>query len=408
MQQQRNHWEIISASEFEVPGSPPNEAARGQSRRLWRWFQEEVLQRPEKGEAGGSTKSRDCSADELNTSFIDIDWNLAARVVSADLKKRLESSPTDAYPLLALVAPPGCGIPDILEAVAREQQLTILAAPPASELLGDENAHSDFLHSLDACKNQTLVVPRLERFFLRHEAGLALVRSFVERLMSRRRVLLGCDSWAWAFLQHAIGIEDLLGSPLTLAPFHAPRLDAWFRGSYDLRNIEFRQRRNDEPVFLEQAADSESHSEESEPETSLLIKSLAARARGNLGVAHELWRSSLRICDPESEGDEPAMESSRSTLWVVSPSELELPKLANGADPLHRFILHAILLHAGLSVATLDTLLPFSREDICRRMSELRAAGFVHEQNGLFQVSLAAYPEVRQDLCGQGFLVDAF
>ena len=144
MQQQRNLWDIISASEFEVPGSPPNEAARGQSRRLWRWFQEEVLQRPEQVEAGGSTKSRDCSADELDTSFIDIDWNLAARVLSADLKKRLESSPTDAHPLLALVAPPGCGIPDVLEAVAREQQLTILAAPPASELLGDENAHSAF------------------------------------------------------------------------------------------------------------------------------------------------------------------------------------------------------------------------------------------------------------------------
>ena len=45
---------------------------------------------------------------------------------------------------------------------------------------------------------------------------------------------------------------------------------------------------------------------------------------------------------------------------------------------------------------------------ICRRMSELRAAGFVNEQNGLFQVSLAAYPQVRRDLCGEGFLVDAF
>ncbi len=81
MQQQGNQWEIISASEFAVPGSPPKEAARGQSRRVWRWFQEEVLRRPEQVEAGGSTKSRDCSADELDTSSIDIDWNLAARVL---------------------------------------------------------------------------------------------------------------------------------------------------------------------------------------------------------------------------------------------------------------------------------------------------------------------------------------
>lgn len=408
MQQQLKLWDLVAASNFELPSSTANEAARGHSRRLWRWFQEEVLQRPAQVEASGSTKSRDCSADELDTFFIDIDWNLAARVLSADLKERMENNLADAQPLLAVVAPPGCGIADILESVAREQQLTILAAPPASELLGDENAHSHFLQSLDACNDQTLVVPQLERFFLRHEAGLALVRIVVERLMSRRRVLIGCDSWAWTFLQHAIGIEDLLGSPLTLAPFHAPRLDAWFRDSYDLRNIEFRQRRNDEPVFIEQTADSKSHPEECKPETSLLIKSLAARARGNLGVAQALWRSSLRICDPESDGGEPAMESSRSTLRVLSPSELELPKLANGADPLHRFILHAILLHAGLSVATLDSLLPFSREDICRRMNELRASGLVQERNGLFQVSLAAYPDVRQDLCGEGFLVDTF
>ncbi len=408
MPQQLKLWDLISASEFEVPGSPANEAARGQSRRLWRWFQREVLQRPEQVDAGGSSELRNCSNDELYASSLEIDWNQAARVLSADLQRRLESSSTKDRPSLAVVAAPGSGVPEILEALAREPHFTLLAAPPASELLGDEDAHSHVLQSLDVPNDQTLVVPRLERFFLRHEAGLTLVRTIADRLMSRHRVLVGCDSWAWAFLQHAIGIEDLLGSPLTLAPFNAPRLDAWFRGTYDLRNTEFRQSRDDAPVFIEQAANSESQPEQPEPKTSQLIESLAAKARGNLGVAHALWRSSLRICDPDSDRDEPAKGSSQSTLWVVAPSELELPKLANGDESLHRFILHAILLHAGLSFATLDMLLPFSRDDIGRRLSELRAAGFVDEQTGLFRVSRVAYPEVRQDLCGEGFLVDAF
>ena len=229
VQQQLTLWDLVSASDFEVPGTPAKEAARGHSRRLWRWLLGEVLQRPKQVEAGESTRLRNCSADELDTTSPEIDWNEAARLLSADLKERLKTSSTEGSSLLVLVAPPGSGVPDVLEAVAREQQLTILAAPPASELLGDEDAHQRFLQSLNARNNQTLVVPRLERFFLRHEAGLALVQTLVERLMSRHRVLLGCDSWAWAFLQHAIGIEDLLGSPLTLAPFNAPRLDAWFR-----------------------------------------------------------------------------------------------------------------------------------------------------------------------------------
>ena len=49
------------------------------------------------------------------------------------------------------------------------------------------------------------VLPELERCFLRHAAGLSLVRKVLERAASGHLAagLIGCDSWAWAYLQRA-------------------------------------------------------------------------------------------------------------------------------------------------------------------------------------------------------------
>jgi hypothetical protein len=182
-------------------------------------------------------------------------------------------------------------------------------------------------------------------------------------------------------------------------------LDQWFRSSYDLDQTEFRQSRDDKPVFPPRPEQSRSDKQEPRAETSDLVKGLAARARGNLGVALALWSSSLRTRDDNSAESKPA---SRRAYWVASLAELELPKLTTDLDQLHRFVLHAILLHGGLSLSMLATLLPFSREDISRRVSELRTAGVLHEQNDTLRVTLLAYPEVRQDLVGEGFLADAF
>ncbi len=49
------------------------------------------------------------------------------------------------------------------------------------------------------------VLPRLERCFLRHAGGLSLVRRLLDRAQGGTLGcgLIGCDSWAWAFLEYA-------------------------------------------------------------------------------------------------------------------------------------------------------------------------------------------------------------
>ena len=402
-------WDVIPASDFQVPCSPANEAAKGKSRRLWRWFQEEFLRRSEKSAAGNANKLRNCSDIELEPLTHQIDWERVARDVSEGLTERFETNASDQRRVVAFVGPPGSGIAEILAALAQQRQSPLLEPPETDRILGEMDAEDLDLTAWDASGEQMLVIPSLERFYLRHESGLTLVRSLIERLASGGRVLVGCDSWAWAFLQQAAGIEDMLGPPMALAPFDAPRLDAWLRGAYDLRNTKFLQRGHDAPVFPKNSKESGNESDESQPTTSDLVKSFAAHSRGNLGIALALWTSSLRICDPDSDAAvESGTASVGSTFWLVPPSELELHATDSGADRIERLLLHALLQHAGLSLSMLVALLPFSRAQICRRLAELRVAGAVAERNGLFRVTLTAYPQIRHDLVGEGFLGDAF
>ncbi|WP_299310510.1 hypothetical protein [uncultured Halomonas sp.] len=70
--------------------------------------------------------------------------------------------------------------------------------------------------------------PRLERCFLRHAEGLAGVRRLVEQALAGRLGpgIIGCDSWAWAYLQHTLALPE--GQAFTLQPFDGADLDRYF------------------------------------------------------------------------------------------------------------------------------------------------------------------------------------
>ena len=333
---------------------------RGHSRRLWRWLKHELLRRPEKDASSESTQRQRPTDDQLEFAALYPDWNQATEALADDLSGWFDTSRSEHRTVHTLVGPPGSGVAKVMCALAQERKLKVLSAPPSHATLDDFQTDKFELQALDESEHQILVIPHLERYFLRHEDGLGVVRNLTERLTTRRRVLLGCDSWAWAFLQQAIGIEDLLGKPRTLAPFDAELLDAWFRSNPDFEISKFRRSESDELVFPDRSGERASEQEQSE--TTTVIKSLAARARGNLGVAIALWLASLRKYDPKSDESAPAEQATGDIYSVASPSDLTLPQVQGGIKQLHRFVLHTLLLHAGLPLSTLIALLPFARE----------------------------------------------
>ena len=254
---------------------------------------------------------------------------------------------------------------------------------------------------------EPVVISNLEHWFFRHQEGLSVVRTLVDRLSgSNTRALIGCDSWAWAFLQAAIGIEDILGEPRVLAPFDAERLDLLLREFLNLQEFEFRQSGSDEPVFPAPSPSDRENKQQSQVRVPELIRKLAARARGNPAVALALWRNSLRTHSDDTDKS-PTIKSTRSVLWVEPPSELTLPQLPMGIDRVHRYLLHSLLIHGGLRWSLLLTLLPFPADELQRRVAELLGANILEVNDETLNVSLAAYSLVRRDLQGAEFIIDA-
>ena len=329
-----NIWAFISNSDFEPPNSPPQEVARGGVSQAWHWLRNSVLHRST-GNTSSESTSGDRPADALKSIFSQPDWSAAAESLAIHLRDWFDNTPADRAPVRVIIGPPGCDVAGILQILAQERQLRVLDSPPCHFSEQDGKSEAVGLPRTEGAVNEIVVIPHFERYYLRHEEAIAVMRRLTERLRSRGRVLLGCDSWAWAFLQQAIGVEDILGSPMMMAPFDADRLDAWLRLICGLHKYDFRQLRDDEPVFSPVPDRSGSNGEPPGPEPSVFIKSLAAQARGNPGIALALWNCSLRTHDPQSNTNRASDPTSRSIIRVVFPSDLELPTLPANVNGLH-------------------------------------------------------------------------
>ncbi|HXV59976.1 MAG TPA: hypothetical protein VEK15_04725 [Vicinamibacteria bacterium] len=400
-------WSYIPVADFEVPSPPASDAARGLARRLWTSLRD-AFHRPNQKASSEEVQLDRPPVDRLRSVTPDPDWKPAADLLAAELGDDWFDNRRPARPLQVLIGPPGCDVAEVLEVLAQKRQLNVLTAPSPEVLLEASYSNLSELHAVQESIDEILVIPHLERWYLRHQDGLSVVRTLVQRLnQNGRRVLVGCDSWAWAFLQHAIGVQDRLGAPITLASFDPARLDAWFRSTFDTSEYEFRQSGDGESVFPELDNTDKTDTERPRREKSMTIRSLAATARGNPGVALALWRASLRTRDTGQEPD-PSAQTSRPVLWVVSPAQFALPELPVDADRVDRFVLHSVLLHGGLSLSSLVTLLPFSCEQVQRSVSLMRRVGMIEEQMGRLCVTLTAYPLVRRDLLSGGLLTDSF
>ena len=240
-----------------------------------------------------------------------------------------------------------------------------------------------------------LVVPRLERWFLRRHDGLAAVRGLlaaVER--TDRRVLVGCNGWAWDFLCAAVRANLGLPAPRTFRAFGAKRLAGWFAElAADAGGARFRSPKTGRDIPADGTVDD-------------FHRTLAARSRGIPWVAWDLWRRSLRTEAPD-ESDAaaatPPAPGERRTLWVAALEEFTLP---TRHEPEALLALHALLIHGPLTREELAAVAPDAGGP--PTASALLAAGFVRrEKCGELAVVPAAYPAIRAGLAAAGFPTDS-
>lgn len=316
------------------------------------------------------------SADCLARWLLPMDWAPLAHA----LKQRLELA---AHPVTFLLTPPYGGHAQTIDILADAEGLTRLAAPSKTALLSGDMT---WMHSLSA--QSRWAIPALERHFLRRVDGLQSVREFLERAQSGAlgSGVIGCDSWSYAYLQQAIGLD--------IAPALTPRaLDGKALGDLLAARLSphcptLLSSRTQAPLLPDADADGDTRA----------LQRLAANCRGHSGLAWQSFQASLR--EPGADDQQPD-----ALLWyVLMQGDAALPA---DADDTLLLVLHALLLHGGLDDDSLCQVLPFSRHEAVQTRLGLTRRGVLCERERRWQVAPLCYTGVRQLLAERHYLVDA-
>ena len=145
--------------------------------------------------------------------------------------------------------------------------------------------------------------------------------------------------------------------------------------------------------------------------TSSYLRGLAVYSQGHPGIAWTLWRRSLLVPpDAPPEADDPSDRESEPepTIWVRPWSDVEHPRRPSDFAQPDAFVLHALLLHGGLSADQLSPLLPTDRYAVRHRLQGLRAAGFVVQDDATWHLTPAGYPAACDILRREEYLPDPY
>jgi len=332
-------------------------------------------------------------------------WRAAAQALDVRLEHWLADRQSQHIPLL-FIGPPYSGHVEILQLWAELHDWRVIE-PPASEevFAGDLSWLSDQI-----VDDQPWVFPHLERTYLRHTEGLGLIRRFFDQVYAGNLGcgLIGCDSWGWTFLRRFW--PEHLSNTLALRAFDEKLLSHYLQalasGGED-QHLLFRQSDNGKYVFPppeDVAVNGSVHHSD-------YMQRLAVHSRGILGIAWTIWHNSLRIEPDEEIAEEAqaeAVDLPGKTVWVAPWSQIKHPVMPPGAIRHQAFVLHALLLHSGLTGEQLAQVTPLTADEVTEMIYLLQNARVLAESAGFWRVTAQGYPVARQFLVDNGYPVDEF
>ena len=321
-----------------------------------------------------------------------------------------------------VVGPLGSGIGHTLSRWAEEHSCKVIDPPPTEEIL---TGGEEWFRKLQHNKKAVLVLPALEHCYLRHHNGLKLIRKLCEHMKdSSRKWLLGCNSWAWSYLSKAVKADLLLPMPLVLQALHGVHLHQWFGLLINNPNsccLIFRQSDDGNQILSVKGNKNIPSQEGSEVQTTEgeqatkdvpdFLKKVAALSRGIPLIAWAIWRNSLQIAGETvvyEDAKEAAAKDQGLTIWVRPLEKIDLPVIPSDITRCELFILHVLLLHAGLARDVLCLLLPFHPDEVSRGLTHLESHGVIKHEKNTWRVSLTGYSAVRQYLYNEGYMMDDF
>jgi hypothetical protein len=345
------------------------------------------------------------------------DWQDLTPALDRALRSWIDGN-SEISRLEAVVSAPYSGVTEGLNHWARAHGIIIVEPLSAAEILAGAETWLQTCLPDDA--SIPFVIPRLEGFYMRHALGLEPLRRFLGRILrERRRCVIGCSSWAWAYLEAVLQLEKSLPIPWGLDALDQGDLGHWFRdlaarGSGPA--TVFRQADSGEPIIapeqswtdrLAKGKTRQRKSARVAPESSPFLAELAAYCHGNPGLAWHFWRHSLRVTPHTDRKVSQPADKAGLTVWVKPWKSLQLPDLPSPWGRSTLFVLHALLLHERLTEEQLDMLLPLSDFELLQVLSTLERSGLAEPDGHQWRVTGLGYPAVRRTLLNEGYLVDA-
>lgn len=340
-------------------------------------------------------------------------WEAAANNLAIHLNPWL-ADPSPGSLVRAVIGPPGSGVQEVVRRWGKQVSAK-LVHPPDFQYILDPTL--DFWPDVARDADRVLVIPELERFYLRHADGLSLIRRLAEWLwVNPHRVVVGCSSWAWAYFCRKLQIEAVFKTPIALEPLDADALRAWFcprhQSRYLVQTIE--KKRVIYPVDVSKTTEvnqiaTAADDQESNDHGADIFERIAATSRGIPEIAMALWRECL--CEGEAEANDHGSRTvvgSMTPIHVRPPQSLVLPALPKHASTREAIVLHTLLLHAGLPSEILFQVVPFTALEVIATLSTLQEAELISEHEGVWKVTLLAYYSVRTFIRAESLLIDLF
>ena len=388
-------WTFVPLTEYQRPSMPVRGAAAQAWSSVTRFFAKDA-----DGNDAAATPEADLRAlSELQLEHLvaPIRWAEAARALGAALADRAAAAAAETGVVFVIGQPHG-GHGEMVEAWAAEHQARCLSAPSLEQILADDAAWPGVWPEAQ----HRWALPRLEHCFLRHTDGLALVRRLFERIVGDEagNAVIGCDSWAWAYLQHVWPVSG--AQVLTLQAFDAPRLSRLFADLAQPRPPGRLWFRNPDSGKVAMAVPDE------DGEVGDELVRLAAHCRGNVGTARNYWRQRLRATR-EIEGeaaDKAPIEPVDEVVWVSAAKNESMPAVDNDEEV--ALLLHAVLLHGGLSDQALVEVLPLSKHRCTAIVRRLQQLSLLEQHQGRWSVAPLAYAMVREWVSKHDLLRDVF
>lgn len=392
-------WGYVALCEYTVPSAPLTEAAHKGLKRLWR----RLWPRGADASDGPSAVGQKSSVEFFDGLFAQPDWEAAAPQLIALADEKLSGGQTTQV----FVGGPHRCTSEMLRHLARARRWPVIESPTPKEILEQR------FDPPNIKTGSVVVIPQLAHWFLRHDDGLDVIRNLIDRLQSTRQpVLLGCHSWAWSYLDKAIQISTALPEPRVLAPLDAAALQQWLQemavGAGTGKTV-FREASSGKIVLALGGSTLNVAPTPADGDRSSLLTHIAAHGRGLPEITWSMWREAILRFDQKMMTEDAlkmVSDKDERTVWVPSWGQLKLPDIQQKPGHLQLFLMHSLLLHAGLPEEVLPRLLPFPRAEILRGLRDLHARGVVEPDEDRWRVSPAAYPSVRSVLNDECYLVD--